>query len=402
MGRGGTAPVRPSRHSPTPDSAVARSAFVDNRVPTVPADDAQGRTGPLAGTVFAVKDLIDLAGWPTGGGRDPDGAPPPAAEDAPVVARFRSAGATPIGKTRTDELGLSTFTPGVMNPADPSRSVGGSSGGSAVAVATGVVDFALATDTAGSARIPAAAAGVAGICLRAGWESTAGVIGLSPTFDRLGMIAPTGADLAAIWRALGGAVSREAVGQVWTLGEETLGRVDPAWMRAAEVAARQIADRWDLGSVERLDVEPLASFGPPRAIVVTADASERHKTEHATTELVRIQLAAGVEHTADEVAVARAELERLGAQLRAALGADLLVLPTLPAAPPRWSELTTVPDQLRAIGRMTRLCAPVNSSGLVAASVHYGDDEAGLPLSLQLVGLSEAIVLAGAEELSLE
>ena len=114
-----------------------------------------------------------------------------AAADAAIVARLREAGAIVLGKTRTDELGLGALTPGASDPRDATRSPGGSSGGSAIAVAVGAVPLALATDTAGSARIPAAACGVSGLCAAPDWIPAAGVSILAPSFDRLGLIAAT-------------------------------------------------------------------------------------------------------------------------------------------------------------------------------------------------------------------
>jgi amidase len=187
---------------------------------------------------------------------------------------------------------------------------------------------------------------------------------------------------------------------VWTLSAGVLGTVDTGWSDAAVRAARHVSEGWALGPVGRLDIDPVASFGRPRSIVVTADASARYRPADTSNELVRAQLVAGAQHSATEVADARAELERLGGRFRAALGSDLLVLPTLPAAPPRWSEITTVAERLRAIGQMTRLCGPVNSSGLVAVSVPFGHDAAGLPIGVQLVAATEGLVLAGAETLA--
>ncbi|HEX7163849.1 MAG TPA: amidase [Trebonia sp.] len=378
-----------------PLSPEARSALVGDLLKT--SRRAADASGSLVGTSFAVKDLIDLRGWPTGAGRVPPQTRAPAATDAPIVARFKSAGAVAVAKTRTDELGLATFSPGVINPFDRTRSVGGSSGGSAVAVATGLVGFALATDTAGSARIPAAAAGVVGLCLPAGWESRDGVVGLSETFDRLGVITSSCDRLVSIMAGMGDLPGRGDAQRIWTLSPDTVGRVDPHWARAADEVARRVAERWDLELAGPLDVEPLSAFGAARGTVITADAVTRHRAADATTDVVRAQLEAGAKQDHADVAAARRELARLGAQYRNALGPDLLVMPTLPSAPPRWSDIETVPDQLRAIGWMTRLCAPANSSALVSTSIPYGVDPDGLPIGVQLIAADLPLVLAATE-----
>src|SRR3954466_1544104 len=158
--------------------------------------------GPLHGIPVAVKDLIDVAGLPTALGRSKGRV---AEKDAAIVTRVREQGAVIVGKTRTDELGLGALTPGASDPRDPHRSPGGSSGGSAIAVATGAALLALATDTAGSARIPAAACGVTGLCPSAGWVGSAGIARLSPSCDRIGVIAAGPEDVAVAWEALGNA-----------------------------------------------------------------------------------------------------------------------------------------------------------------------------------------------------
>ncbi|HEX9342447.1 MAG TPA: amidase family protein, partial [Actinomycetota bacterium] len=114
------------------------------------AERAAGRVrGPLHGAPVAVKDLIDVAGVVTSAG-SPKLAGNRAERDAPVVARLREAGAVLIGKTRTHEFAYGVLTPGTVNPWDETRIAGGSSGGSAAAVAAGLVRFAVGTDTAGS------------------------------------------------------------------------------------------------------------------------------------------------------------------------------------------------------------------------------------------------------------
>jgi Asp-tRNA(Asn)/Glu-tRNA(Gln) amidotransferase A subunit family amidase len=282
-----------------------------------------------------------------------------AERDAAVVARLRELGALVVGKTRTDELGLGALTPGASDPRDPHRSPGGSSGGSAIAVATGAALLALATDTAGSARIPAAACGVAGLCAPADWMPTDGVSILAPSFDRLGLIAATAEDLAFAWTALGGSVG-EPPRRVATLAPDQLGRVEPERIEAARAAAREISD-----AALELTHPSLPQFGPPRATVITAEAAARH---HGETAAARAQLAAGAALTLEAVETARARLDGLGDELREAVGNGVLVLPTLPSQPPLWEDLTDTDAQLRATGRLTRLCGPVNSAHLVAVS----------------------------------
>lgn len=151
--------------------------------------------GPLIGLTFAAKDLIDVAGWRTGGG-NPDwyAAYSAATTSAPVIDALLAAGAQLVGKTITDELAFSLEgcnahygTP--INPACPDRLPGGSSSGSAVAVAAGLVDFSLGTDTGGSVRIPASFTGIYGFRPTHGLVSTTGVLPLAPSYDTVGWLA---------------------------------------------------------------------------------------------------------------------------------------------------------------------------------------------------------------------
>ena len=152
-------------------------------------------SGVLDGQRLAVKDVFDLGGWPTGGG-NPSwlSEHPSATADASAVAILRAAGATVVGKTHTDELAYSlagsNFHYGDLdNPRVPGSTPGGSSSGSAVAVASGLADIALGTDTAGSVRVPAAWCGLYG--LRPTWArvSVAGAMALGPTHDTVGFMA---------------------------------------------------------------------------------------------------------------------------------------------------------------------------------------------------------------------
>ncbi len=149
---------------------------------------------------------IDVAGWPTtAASRVLDDRP--ARRDATVTIRLREAGAILIGKTNLHEFALgvtsedSAFGP-VHHPADPERSPGGSSGGSAAAVAAGMGLASIGTDTGGSIRIPAAACGVVGLKPGYGEVPTAGVVPLSPSLDHVGPLARTVADTALVWSVL--------------------------------------------------------------------------------------------------------------------------------------------------------------------------------------------------------
>jgi amidase len=172
--------------------------------------------GPLAGLTFAAKDLFDIAGHVTGAG-NPDwlALHPPAARTAPLVQRLVEAGADMVGKTQTDELSRGIFgenahygTP--TNPAAPGRVPGGSSSGSAAAVAGGLVDFALGTDTGGSVRIPASFCGIYGIRPTHGRLSLEGVVGQAPSFDTAGWFARDADLLARIGEVLLGLELRHA------------------------------------------------------------------------------------------------------------------------------------------------------------------------------------------------
>jgi amidase len=186
------------------DDGRAFGAFV----PGAPCIREATGSGRLDGLTFAVKDLIDVAGAHTGGG-NPDwlASHAAAAASAPVVTAALAAGARLVGKTVTDELAFSLEgdnahygTP--VNPACPERLPGGSSSGSAVAVAAGLVDFALGTDTGGSVRVPASFTGVFGFRPTHGRVSTQGVVEFAPGYDTVGWFARAAEVLSRVGETL--------------------------------------------------------------------------------------------------------------------------------------------------------------------------------------------------------
>lgn len=170
---------------------VDAGAFVPGPRAALPPTGA----GKLSGFTFAVKDLIDIAGYVTGGG-NPDwfGTHGPAPQSAPVVEQLLAAGARLSGKTVTDELafsleGVNAHYGTPLNQACPDRIPGGSSSGSASAVAAGLVDFALGTDTGGSVRLPASFCGVFGFRPTHDAVPLAGMIRFAPSYDTIGWFA---------------------------------------------------------------------------------------------------------------------------------------------------------------------------------------------------------------------
>ena len=198
-------------------------------MPTITADESRAfieqfslppaADGPLAGRTFAVKDIIDVAGRTTGCGNPTWLAThPPAAFSAVCVEQLLAAGARCQGKTITDEVAGSLIGENVhygtpLNPASPDRVPGGSSSGSASAVACGLVDFGLGTDTGGSVRIPASNCGIWGLRPSHGFISVAGVMPFAPTYDTVGLLARDAAVLQQAAAVLLGMESRPAQSQ---------------------------------------------------------------------------------------------------------------------------------------------------------------------------------------------
>lgn len=209
--------------------ARATGAFIVG--PTELAPGAPNR--PLSGRSFAVKDVIDVAGSPTGAG-NPDvlAAASPAPMHAVAVQRLLDAGASCQGKTHTAETAYSLSgvnehygTPG--NPADADRDPGGSSSGSAVAVASGIVDIALGTDTAGSVRVPASYCGVIGMRPTHGRVPTQGVFPLAPRFDTVGWMTRHGQVARRVGEALLGSGRRRGRITQLLVAEDMFEMCDP-------------------------------------------------------------------------------------------------------------------------------------------------------------------------------
>jgi amidase len=202
--------------------------------------------GPLRGLTFAVKDLIDTSGSVTGAG-NPDWrrTHTAATANAPVVQHLLEAGATMVGRTITDELafsleGVNFFEGTPVNPAAPDRLPGGSSSGSAVAVAAGLVDFALGTDTGGSVRVPAAFCGIYGLRPTHGVIPTTGVVPFAPSLDTVGWLARDPATLATVGDVLLPKATVEPVRRV-LVAQDAFALADQDVQDALDEAMRRVA-----------------------------------------------------------------------------------------------------------------------------------------------------------------
>jgi aspartyl-tRNA(Asn)/glutamyl-tRNA(Gln) amidotransferase subunit A len=360
-----------------------------------------GSRGPLHGVPVGIKDVIDVQGLPTrAGSRVTDGAPVPA--DAAVVAVLRAAGAVIVGKTATHEFALGVTTPQSGNPWDAARLPGGSSGGSAIAVAVGECPVALGTDTAGSVRIPSALCGVSGLKARRSALPMGGVVPVSRSMDACGPLARSAADLALVWEAQTGQAvpsrSRLRVGvpREWPawVGPEIRHRV----VEAAEAVALE-------GGVVEADLPPFDAWTKPRGRVTIAETLDAHRRagwyparREAYGEEVLGALEAAERLSSDDLAAARRALAALVLDFREALARlDVVALPvTTGPAPDRDTGEREAERDARLTRELTRLCGPVNACDLAAVAVPCAPSPEGLPLGVQFVAADEPTALAAA------
>jgi amidase len=346
---------------------------------------------PGAGPRVAVKDLIDMAGLPTTAGSRPVGdIAQPAARDAACLAGLRAAldagQVRFVGKTNLHELaygitGINAAYGTPVNPLDPRRMPGGSSSGSAAAVAAGEADIAYGTDTGGSIRIPAACCGVTGLKTTWGRISLAGIRPLAPGFDTVGPMARDVAGVIAGMALLepGFAVASAAPRSVGMLEIEA----DPRITAAIDDALR----------TAEFDVVPVRVPGLDQVIaasIIVLDAqawrANRDLVAVAGDQLgtdVRDRLKLSSMITPAQVAAAEAVLARWRETLDGLWQqVDLLAAPTLLGFPPLLEEAHIL-HKLRA------LTAPVNAAGVpsLALPVPVGGRDAGpIPANVQLVG----------------
>jgi aspartyl-tRNA(Asn)/glutamyl-tRNA(Gln) amidotransferase subunit A len=384
----------------TADVAREQAAAVD-------AEIAAGRyRGPLHGVPVSLKDLIDLRRTPTtAASRVRDGHL--ARDDAAVVARLRSAGAVFVGKCNLHEFAFGTtnedsaFGP-ARNPHDPTRSPGGSSGGSAAAVIAGMCIASVGTDTGGSIRIPSAACGTVGLKPTFGELPLDGIVPLSRTLDHVGPITQCVNDAWFLYRVMAGEMNPPSLADEAVVRSERLrvGVPSADYIEPLEAGVRARFD-WALQrlveSGVRVDEVRIPHASDTAAIylhIVLPEAAAFHAatldsrpldyTEPVRTRLqmARYVLAEDYVRALQGRLVLRAEVDD------ALLDRDALLMPSLAIPAPRLGatsvDVGAGKDSVRNV--TLRLTQPFNLTGHPAISLPIGTTPGGLPVGLQLVG----------------
>ena len=352
------------------------------------------------GEVVAVKDLVDVRGTPTtGGGRILP--TEPKSEDAPLIRNLRGHGCVMIGKTNLHEWAFGSTNMNrhygtVHNPRERSRIAGGSSGGSAAAVAAGACDWAIGSDTGGSVRIPAALCGIVGFKPTFGTIDTKGVVPLSFSLDTIGSLAP---DVATATRAVAMMAGIDGWGVVEPIPIERLRMAVPAgWVDGLDA---QVRKAWDLVSAGLPEIELPGLDAMQKACldIMLSEAVAFHKTwmdtrpgDYGPDVLARLRT--GLDVTGLDYVRAIKDQKRMRDQVsRAMRGLDAILLPSTAAVAP----LIAPEVDTRPLVRFTR---PFNLTGQPVFSLPAPVD--GLPAGIQVIGhfgrdIELAAVAAGLE-----
>lgn len=359
--------------------------------------------GPLDGAIVSIKDLFDVQGEVTRAGSKlvaEEGQP--ADSDAPVVRRLRSAGAVVVAKTNMSEFAFSGVganphygTPG--NPADRARVPGGSTSGGAVAVADGMCEIAIGSDTGGSTRIPAALCGIVGFKPSRQRISTAGAFPLSFSLDSIGPMAKTVADCAKADAVMAGdafsavepaplAGLRVGVAQGLPLDalDDTVAQRFPAALKLLEKAGARLSDE-ALPLIDRMaEVNAKGGLAPPEALMIHRDRLARRGDVVDPNVRARIERAAKIS-AADYVAMQQARAALVAAMDARLADIDVLVSPTTPIVAPTIAEMEERETFARKNGLLLRNTSIWNFFDCCAISLPLPRD-GGLPTGLMLIG----------------
>ena len=382
----------------TADEALERAREADREI-------AAGRyLGKLHGIPLSLKDIFDQAGKAnTAGSRLREGSI--AERNAPIVSRLADAGAVFVGRANLHEFALGTTTEDsgwglARHPIDDTRSPGGSSGGSAIAVRSGMSIASVGTDTGGSIRIPSAACGLVGLKPEWGEIPADGVVPLSRQLDHVGPLARSVADAAIMYDVLRGAAegtTNVAGASLSSLSFAALGGyfmdrlgtdVETGILRAIETLRSHGATVGDASIAHAKDIAPVYLH------LVLADAAAYHavaldRRPHAYTANVRLRLEMGRQILAEDYERALRGRAVLRRDVESALqGVDALVLPALGIeAPPIGAATVPVNGGQEPVRTAMLRCTQLfNVTSHPAISLPCGTTQSGLPIGLQIVG----------------
>lgn len=360
----------------------------------------------LFGIPVALKDLIYTKGIKTTAGSLfwKDFVP---SEDATIVKKLRKAGAIIVGKTNMHEIALGVTNNNIhfgacKNPYDPSKISGGSSGGSAVAVATGMVLAAIGTDTGGSIRIPSALCGVVGLKPTYGRVSVKGVIPLAWHLDHVGPITRCVKDAWIVLEAIGGYDSKDPFSlshkktrspnfesslsglKIMKATGEFVERADPNILERLETIVKMLEESGAVVKTQNMDW--LKEAAVANGLMTQTEAATFHRQRLKEkpewfSEDVRQRLTEGLQTSGSDYAWARYTQSIVKHRFKELFQKnDILLLPTVPiTAPPISGE-----GAVEMARKLTRFTAPFNISGIPAISIPVGKIN-GLPVGIQLV-----------------
>ena len=346
--------------------------------------------GLLHGIPVTVKDIIDVAGSPTKAGSLAYSGYP--AIDAQSVARLRSSGALMLAKVATHEFALGVTTPQCRNPFDPLRIAGGSSGGSAIAVATGVGVASLGTDTRASLRVPSALCGTVGFKPTFGRVPTEGLVPLSWTIDHVGPITRTVRDAAFMLNVLSGIQIIDPNVERGDLSGLVVGVVSCTFEDAEPGIAATVASI--LPIFEKLGATLLSIDRPSRSdldlsntlglLISRSEAATVHRALGTNLSLcipeVRDQLSAALTISAPDYLDAQRHRSVLSTRMLGVFQeCDVLIMPTVPVSTPLWE------DYEKHLLHLSRNAILWSLLGSPAVSMPSGLGLDGMPVGLQLV-----------------